>query len=59
NLEAKDKYGWTPLWRAAANGREAVARLLLDKGADLEAKDNQYGRTPLGSAATSGHEAVV
>jgi ankyrin repeat protein len=41
-----------------ANGHEAVARLLLDKGSDLEAKD-KYGRTPLSWAAANGHEAVA
>jgi ankyrin repeat protein len=33
-------------------------KLLLEKGAELEAKD-QYGRTPLLWAADKGHETVV
>ena len=33
-------------------------QLLLDKGADIESKDN-YGQTPLSWAAERGHEAVV
>jgi len=32
---------------------------LLDKGADLEARDSNYGRTPLSWAAENGREAVV
>jgi ankyrin repeat protein len=32
--------------------------LLLEKGADLESKDN-FGQTPLGGAAEKGHEAVT
>ena len=32
--------------------------LLLEKGAELDSKDNR-GRTPLSHAAGSGHEAVV
>ncbi|KAH8890020.1 ankyrin [Thozetella sp. PMI_491] len=61
-------YRQTPLWVALENSHEAVAQLLLDKGAnlellldkgaDLEAKD-KYGWTPLGQAVASGHEAVA
>jgi ankyrin repeat protein len=45
------------LW-TARYGHEAVVKLLLEKGAELEAKDN-YGQTPLLWAAENGHEAVV
>ncbi|KAF3147187.1 hypothetical protein TWF703_000027 [Orbilia oligospora] len=48
----------TPLWCAAKNGHEAVVKLLVDRGADMEAKDN-YEMTPLQCAAENGHEAVV
>jgi hypothetical protein len=44
--------------RAAANGHEAVVKLLLEKGAELEAKGDS-GRTPLSWATENGHEAVV
>ena len=40
------------------NGHEAVVKLLLEKGAELETKDDN-GRTPLSWAAENGHEAVV
>ena len=40
------------------NGHEAVVKLLLEKGADIESKDD-YGRTPLSWAAEGGHKAVV
>ena len=43
---------------AARNGHEAVVKLLLEKGAELETK-NTDGRTPLSYAARNGHEAVV
>ena len=34
-------------------------KLLLEKGAELEAKDSGYGQTPLSWAAGNGREAVV
>ncbi|KAI0533751.1 hypothetical protein GGR58DRAFT_96693 [Xylaria digitata] len=41
-------------------GHEAVVRLLLEKGANLESKDNdKYGRTPLSWAAEKGYKRVV
>jgi len=50
--------GETPLSWAATNGHEAVAKLLLEKGADLESK-SKNGYTPLSQAAFKGHEAVT
>ncbi|KAH7000722.1 ankyrin repeat-containing domain protein [Ilyonectria destructans] len=35
-----------------------IVKLLLEKGADVEAKD-EYGRTPLSWAAEDGHEDIV
>lgn len=49
--------GYPLLW-AAANRHQAVVRLLLEKGAELESKDKQ-GCTPLSSTAAGGHEAVA
>jgi ankyrin repeat protein len=39
---------------AAENGHAAVVKLLLEKGAELETKDD-YDRTPLLWAAKNGH----
>jgi ankyrin repeat protein len=41
------------------NGHEAVVKLLVEKGANLESKGGQYSQTPLSLAALNGHEAVV
>jgi hypothetical protein len=41
----------SPLLRAAAYGHEAMVKLLLENGAELEPKDGSSGRTPLSWAA--------
>jgi ankyrin repeat domain-containing protein 50 len=51
--------GFTELMVGSYFGHETVVRLLLDKGAAVDVKDNMYGRTPLSWAAGRGHEAVV
>ena len=58
DVEAKDRYGRTPLWFAASGGHEATVKLLIEKGADVEAKDED-GRTSLWLAAYRGHDATV
>lgn len=40
NLEAKDKLGRAALHLAVEERSEAVVQLLMDNGADLQAKDN-------------------
>jgi len=48
----------TALHVAAENGYEPVVQLLMEKGADVEAKDED-GEVALHQAADNGHEAVV
>ncbi|KAK3362198.1 heterokaryon incompatibility protein-domain-containing protein [Lasiosphaeria ovina] len=60
NIEAEYKeHSQAPLSWAAAGGHEAVVRLLLEKGASIDLKDEHCGWTPLSWAAAGGHEAVV
>ncbi|KAI1739123.1 hypothetical protein F4680DRAFT_148998 [Xylaria scruposa] len=51
-------YNESPLLKAAEDGHEAFARLLLDQGAHLESKD-EWGYTPLSMAAYNGHVEVA
>ncbi|RKK66491.1 hypothetical protein BFJ69_g15355 [Fusarium oxysporum] len=50
---------FTNLMVASYYGHCAVVKLLLEKGADIEAKDTGYSRTPLLWAAEEGHKTIV
>lgn len=58
---AVNRPGWTPLHYAAAAGDDAVVRLLLDRGAKVDAvsplKSGAY--TPLMMAAREGHDGTA
>ena len=56
-VNAKNRYGWTPLHRAA-NGNVSVVSLLLAAGADVNAKNND-GTTPLHRAVNHGRAAIA
>ncbi|KIN00709.1 hypothetical protein OIDMADRAFT_124708, partial [Oidiodendron maius Zn] len=48
----------TPLHLAALNGRDKIARMLLEKGADIQAKDGDQ-ETPLHLACSKGHAGMI
>jgi len=50
---AKDEFGWTPLYWAASTGHEEVAAYLIGKGASVDVKTIDE-RTPLHQAAQAG-----
>lgn len=46
NVNAKDKFGWTPLTLAAQEGHLDVVKLMIEKGADKNAASN-YSFQPM------------
>jgi len=58
DVNAKNKYGSTPLHRAASGGHKEITEILIAKGADVNAK-NHRGMTPLQFAAMKGHKEIA
>ena len=64
-VNAYDKWGWTPLMWAACYNQYSIARLLLEKGADpnkksvKEYKSLAIGSTPLMVAAYYGNTIII
>ena len=56
--DKESKLKWTPLHLASALGHEEIITLLIDNGADLNAKDED-GKTPLFYASSKGHKEIV
>jgi hypothetical protein len=57
--DAKFRYDRTALSFAADRGQVEIVKLLLERGADVNAKDSFYGVTPLVWAANNGHADVA
>jgi Ankyrin repeats (3 copies) len=49
-VSGKDDQGATALHYATLNGHLEIANLLLEQGADVNARDEQFGATPAGWA---------
>ena len=58
DVNAKNKYGRTPLLYAAAYGHKEIVQLLIAAGADLNVKDED-GKTTLHFAALNGRKVIV
>jgi len=57
-LDARCKYGWSPLYCAAHHGNIDVVELLLKLGASPSVTNN-VGKTPLHAAAAQGRSVIV
>ena len=49
-VNQRDEVGATPLHYAVLNGNREIARLLIDRGADINCRDTRFGATPAGWA---------
>ncbi|KAH8159036.1 hypothetical protein CIB48_g9210 [Xylaria polymorpha] len=56
-VDYSDRWGWSPLWHAAAAGATAAVVALLELGAQVNLMDDE-GLTPLHAAARGGHDAA-
>lgn len=54
DVNARDKEGWTALQFAAELGHTRICQLLIQAGADINAKSTMYGETALHLAAYNG-----
>lgn len=59
DVNAKNDYGATALSFAADKGHVEIARLLIDRGADINVKDSFYGSTPMDWAVYNNHPEMV
>ncbi len=58
DVNKADKYGMTPLYRAAMRGHTETVKWLIEAGADVN-KATKYGSTPLYGADANGHTETV
>ncbi|XP_065910853.1 uncharacterized protein [Dysidea avara] len=58
DINAVNKWGWTPLMIATNNNHPEIVKMLVDKGADLNARD-MNGRSALSIALLGGNEELA
>ncbi|WP_341823711.1 ankyrin repeat domain-containing protein [Wolbachia endosymbiont (group A) of Agelastica alni] len=58
DVNAKDKYGWTPLYYAIYYNEPEMVEFFIDKGANIDIKDNN-GKTPLDVANEYGKPKII
>lgn len=59
DVNAKTRYGATALSYACDKGHVEVAKLLIERGANLNVRDTFYGEVPIGWALSRGHVEIV
>jgi ankyrin repeat protein len=59
DINCRGEDGWTALYRAAIHGKEGICRLLLRRGADMNAVYPRNEETALHRAAANGKVTVV
>lgn len=57
-VDVRNQFGWTPLHWTGKAGMAAAGTVLLERGADVNAK-NLFGNTPLHEAINSGKEDII
>jgi ankyrin repeat protein len=57
-INAKNSSSQSALHHAAWNGQREIVKLLIERGAELDAKEDAFGSTPLGWAAHGGQNCV-
>ena len=59
DVNAMNKYGWTPLYESVTGGHKDIADLLISKGADVNAKEAKNRITALHWAAWRGRKEIA
>ena len=58
-VDAPARYGQTPLYFAAEKGHLAVAKRLVERGANVNVQDGFFGASALGMALQGGHDELA
>jgi ankyrin repeat protein len=58
-IEVEDEHKQRPLHAAAGANAIAVARLLIERGAEIDPEETQWGATPLGFAVYGNHREMI